>query len=152
MFLGEQGLTLDDKGRLVLPAKFRTFVTDPEDLKGFFIVADPRRIDRCLRLYTRAGYAAQYAQVKAAAGKAEDPLQFLRIYASYSEFAPMDSQSRFVVPQKLVDHAGLGREVVMVGMNEWLEIWDRGELKAQSEGSREKFGPLMTEALKPKLN
>jgi DNA-binding transcriptional regulator/RsmH inhibitor MraZ len=64
----------------------------------------------------------------------------------------MDSQSRFVVPQKLVDYAGLGREVVMVGMNDWLEIWDRGALKAQSEGSREKFGPLLTEALKPKLD
>jgi MraZ protein len=152
MFLGEQSLTLDEKGRLVLPSKFRTFITDPEDLKGFFIVADPRRIDRCLRLYTRTGYAAQYAQVKAAAGKAEDSLRFLRIYAAHSEFAPMDSQSRFLVPQKLVDYAGLGRDVVMVGMNDWLEIWDRGELKAQSEGSREKFGTLLSEALKPKLD
>jgi MraZ protein len=152
MFLGEQSVTLDEKGRLVLPSKFRAFVTDTEDLKGFFIVADPRRVDRCLRLYTRTGYTAQYAQVKAAAGKSEDALRFLRVYAAHSEFAPMDSQSRFVVPQKLIDFAGLGREAVMVGMNEWLEIWDKGEFQAQSEGSREKFGPLLKEALNPKLD
>jgi MraZ protein len=152
MFLGEQALNLDDKGRLVLPAKFRAFITDTEDLKGFFIVADPRRVDRCLRLYTRTGYASQYAQVKAAAGKSEDALRFLRVYAAHSEFAPMDSQSRFVVPQKLVDYAGLGREVVMVGMNEWLEIWDKASLNAQAEGSREKFGALWSEAMKPKLD
>jgi len=151
MFLGEQALTLDEKGRLVLPSKFKTFITDLEDLKGFFIVADPRRVDRCLRLYTRSGYAVQSVQIKAAAEKAEDPLRFLRIYAAHSEFAPMDSQSRFVIPQKLVDYAGLGRDVVMVGVNDWLEIWDREELKAQSEGSREKFMPLLTEALRPKL-
>jgi MraZ protein len=152
MFLGEQGLTLDEKGRLVLPSKFRTFITNADDLKGFFIIADPRGVDRCLRLYTRSGYTAQYDQVKSAAGKSEDAGRFLRIYAGFSEFAPMDSQSRFLVPQKLIDYARLGREVVMVGMNDWLEIWDRGELKAQSEGSREKFGPLFTEALKPKLD
>ncbi|HTF56294.1 MAG TPA: hypothetical protein VK661_03425 [Planctomycetota bacterium] len=151
MFLGEQALTLDEKGRLVLPAKFRTFITDPEDLKGFFIVADPRRIDRCLRLYTRSGYLVQSGQIKAAAEKAEDPVLFLRIYAAHSEFAPMDTQSRFLVPQKLVDYAGLGRDVVMVGVNDWLEIWDRAELRAQSEGAREKLLPLMTEALRPKL-
>ena len=152
MFLGEQALTLDEKGRLVLPSKFRTFVTDVEDLKGFVIVADPRGVDRCLRLYTRSGWSGQYAQIKAAAGKSEDAVRFLRIYAAHYEFAPMDSQSRFVVPQKLVDYAGLGREVVMVGMNDWIEIWDRGELKAQSEGSKEKFLPLIGEALKPKLD
>ena len=152
MFLGEQALNLDDKGRLVLPSKFRAFITDAEDLKGFFIVADPSRKNRCLRLYTRTGYGLQYAQVKAAAAKSEDSLQFLRVYAAHSEFAPVDSQSRFVVPQKLVDYAGLGRDVVMVGMNDWLEIWDKGELAAQSEGSREKFGALWSEALKPKLD
>ncbi|HZL70973.1 MAG TPA: hypothetical protein VFC86_00835 [Planctomycetota bacterium] len=152
MFLGEQTLTLDEKGRLVLPAKFRTFITNPEDLKGFYIIADPGRVDRCLRLYTRAGYAPQLSQIKSAAGKSGDPGRFLRVFAEHSEFAQMDSQSRFVVPQKLVDFAGLGREVVMVGMNDWIEIWDKGEFKAQSDGSREKFGPLLSEALKPKLD
>ena len=152
MFLGEQGLTLDEKGRLILPSKFRTFITDSEDLKGFVIIADPRGLDRCLRLYTRTGWSHQYAQVLAAAGKTDETARFLRIHARHADLAQMDSQFRFIVPQKLIDYAGLGREVVMIGMNDWLEIWDRGELDAQSEGAREKFGPLLTEALKPKLD
>ncbi len=149
-FLGEQDLTLDEKGRLVLPAKFKVFITDPEDRKGFFILADPLKGERCLRLYTRPGYARQQEQIKSAAHGASDPLQVLRIYAAHSEFALLDSQSRFVIPPKLVDFAGLGREVVMVGVDEWLEIWDRKEWAERARRDLEKVRGAIAEGLKPK--
>lgn len=151
-FLGEQDLTLDEKGRLVLPAKFKAFITDPEDLKGFFIAADPLRAERCLRLYTRAGYVRQQEQIKDAARRSEDPLQVLRIYAAHSEFALLDSQSRFVIPQKLVDFAGLGREVVMAGVLDWLEVWDRKEWVQRTQADRERLRGSLAEGMKPKLS
>ncbi|MBI4565100.1 MAG: hypothetical protein HY716_10455 [Planctomycetes bacterium] len=150
MFLGEQDLTLDDKGRLVLPSKFRSFITDPEDLKGFFIVADPLREERCLRLYTRSAYRSISENIMSIADQSEHPASFLRYMAAHSEFAPMDTQSRFLVPPKLVEYAALERDVVMVGMQDWLEIWDRKEWKIQAEGVREKLRPLLERALWPR--
>ena len=52
MFAGEFKHTIDEKNRLVIPAKFRTFITDEGDRKGFFILASPIQTEHCLRLYT----------------------------------------------------------------------------------------------------
>ena len=56
MFLGEFSHAIDEKNRLVLPAKFRAFINDLEDKKGFFIVASPVSGEHCLRLYTKSGW------------------------------------------------------------------------------------------------
>ncbi|MBI2931047.1 MAG: hypothetical protein HYY16_05300 [Planctomycetes bacterium] len=148
MFLGEQALTLDAKNRLVLPSKFRVFLTD-DDLKGFFMVVNPTRTERCLRLYPRSTWQRVQKGLMKKADDASDPSEFLRLIASHAEFAPIDAQFRFVVPPKLVEFAHLGRDVIMAGNHDWLEIWDPGEWETIAEQTREKYRPMLQRALWP---
>jgi MraZ protein len=133
MFLGEFAHTLDDKNRVVIPAKFRTFLTEPQDREGFFVIVSPNPEERCLRLFTMTAWKKVSEQLRKEAGKSEDPAGTLRFFASRGEFVPTDSQSRLVLPQKLLEYAGLKRDVVLVGNFEWIEIWNVHEYSAEAE-------------------
>jgi MraZ protein len=138
MFAGDFAASMDEKGRLVLPAMFRTFIT-AEDREGVFILVKPTRTERCLRIYPATYMKKVKAKILREAGKVEEPEEFLRAVMPQMTYAALDSQSRFLVPPRLVDYAGLGREVLMVGMTEWIEVWDPKEYAAASERSREKY-------------
>lgn len=140
MFVGEFPHAIDEKNRLVLPAKFRAFITDPEDKKGFFIVASPIPGEHCLRLYTMSGWKQVAAKLREEANKAKDPARYLRFFASRGEFGALDSQNRLVVPQKLMDYAGLQKDVLMVGNVDWIEVWNVGEYRAATESLDEEIG------------
>ena len=140
MFVGEFTHAIDEKNRLVLPAKFRAFITDPEDKKGFFIVASPVSGEHCLRLYTMKGWQRVMEKLQSEANKAKDPARYMRFFASRGEFGSLDSQSRLVVPQKLLDYAGLKKDVLMVGNFEWIEVWNVGEYRAATESQDEEIG------------
>ena len=138
MFAGDYALTLDEKNRLVIPAMFRSFIA-ASDREGLFLLVRPTRTERCLRAYPATYMQKVKLNILREAGKVEDPEEFLRAVMPQMQFTPLDSQGRFVVPQKLVDYAGLGREVLMVGMTEWIEVWDPKEYRVASERSREKY-------------
>ena len=140
MFLGEFSHAIDEKNRLVLPAKFRAFITDAEDKKGLFVVASPVSGEHCLRLYTRTGWKEVEVKLRQEANKAKDPARYMRYFASRGEFAQMDAQSRLVVPQKLMDYAGLKKDVLMVGNVDWIEVWNVGEYRAATESLDEEIG------------
>ena len=140
MFLGEVTHTIDEKNRLVLPAKFRAFINDPEDKKGFFIVASPVPGEHCLRLYTKSGWKPVENKLRQEANKSKDPARYMRYFASRGEFVPVDAQSRLVVPQKLMDYAGLKKDVLMVGNVDWIEVWNVGEYRAATESLDEEIG------------
>ena len=140
MFVGEFTHAIDEKNRLVLPSKFRAFITDPEDKKGFFIVASPTPAEHCLRLYTMSGWKLVAAKLREEANKAKDPARYLRFFASRGEFGSLDSQNRVVVPQKLMDYAGLQKDVLMVGNVDWIEVWNVGEYRAATESLDEEIG------------
>ena len=139
MFVGEFAHAIDEKNRLVLPAKFRAFINDPEDKKGFFIVASPVSGEHCLRLYTMTSWRKVKSKLEQEANKAKDPARYMRFFASRGEFGSLDSQSRLVVPQKLLDYAGLKKDVLMVGNFEWIEVWNVGEYRAATESLDEEI-------------
>jgi MraZ protein len=140
MFSGEFSHTIDPKNRLVIPAKFRAFITDPEDRKGFFILASPVPGEHCLRLYTKRGWNQVVETLKRHADAAKDPARYLRFFASRGEFAMSDAQARVVIPQKLMDYAGLKRDVLMVGNYDWIEVWNVDEYRAATESLDEEIG------------
>jgi MraZ protein len=139
MFAGEFRHTIDAKNRLVIPAKFRAFVTDPEDRKGFFVMASPVSGEHCLRLYTNAGWRRVSRSLHQQADRAKDPAKFLRFFASRGEFATIDAQSRLVIPQKLMDYAGIKKDVLMVGNFDWIEVWNVDEYRAATESLDEEI-------------
>jgi MraZ protein len=131
MLLGEYAHTLDDKNRLTLPAKFR------ESFVGGGIVT--RGLDGCLYLFARQ----QWEDLVAGRLSELDPLLeetrlMNRYFFSGAAEAEPDKQGRINLPPALIEHARLGREVVVAGVQDHLEIWDRAawrEHLKQVEGS-----------------
>ena len=133
MLLGEYDHTLDDKNRLTLPAKFRQSFSEG--------VVLARGMDGCLAVYTRDGWNTlvddRLAPLHPLSKESRQMSRF--VYAGASE-AELDKQGRVMVPSQLAEHAGLGREVVVAGMRDHLEIWDRAAWREQLkeiEGSAE---------------
>ena len=139
MFLGEYEHTLDEKNRLVIPAKFRTFIRSEQDREGFFILYDPATVDKCLRLYTPSGWQRQAEAIRTDAEKSDNPTDYYRLYAAHAEFIPADTQFRVVLPQKRLEEVGLSREVLLVGNFEWIEVWDPSEYRDQKARLKQKY-------------
>lgn len=141
MFAGEFRHTIDAKNRIVIPAKFRTFIAEEEDRKGFFILASPvRGEEHCLRLYTMGGWRKVVDTLRHKADGAKDPSRYLRFFASRAEFNALDAQSRITIPQKLMEYAGLKGDVLMVGNMDWIEVWNVNEYRAATESLDEEIG------------
>ncbi len=141
MFAGEFRHTIDAKNRIVIPAKFRAFIADVEDQKGFFILASPvRGEEHCLRLYTMSGWKKVVETLRQKADGAKDPSRYLRFFSSRAEFNKFDAQSRITIPQKLMDYAGLKGDVLLVGNMDWIEVWNVNEYQAATESLDEEIG------------
>jgi MraZ protein len=133
MLLGEYEHTIDEKNRLTLPAKFRQAFTD-----GLVLT---RGIDHCLTAYPRSEWGA----VVESRLRELDPLRregrlMQRFFYSGAAEAELDKQGRVMIPAPLAEHAGLGKEVVVAGIRDHLEIWDRASWRehlAEIEGSAE---------------
>jgi MraZ protein len=118
MLLGEFEHTIDDKNRLTLPAKFR------QALSGGLVIT--RGMEGCLSCYP----AADWQRLVESRLAGLDPLSkegrmmHRYFYSSASEAEP-DKQGRVMLPASLADNAGIVREVVVAGVGDHLEIWDR---------------------------
>jgi MraZ protein len=133
MLLGTHEHTIDDKNRLTLPAKFR------ESFAGSVVVT--RGFERCLHVYRREDWLGLVESRLAALDPLSQTARKLErfIYAGASE-AELDKQGRVIIPAHLLTYAGLSREVVVAGMRNRFEIWDRETWSrelAEVEGSAE---------------
>lgn len=124
MLLGEFEHTLDDKNRLTLPAKFR-------EAFGNGVVVS-RGFDGCLFVFTREGWdgfvASRLEGLNQFSREARQMNRFMFAGATETE---LDKQGRVMVPPPLLEHAGLGREVVVAGIRDHVEIWDRAAWREQ---------------------
>ena len=133
MLLGAHEHTIDDKNRLTLPAKFRQAFAD-----GIVLT---RGLDGCLYAFRRPDWDRLVESRLATL----DPLspegrRLQRHFFSGAAEADLDKQGRVMIPRELIEHAHLGREVVVAGVNDRLEIWDRAAWRnelAAVEGSAE---------------
>ena len=133
MLLGEYEHTIDDKNRLTLPARFRDTFAD-----GIVLT---RGMDGCLYAYTRADWQRLVDTRLATLDPLNpDARRMQRFFFSGAVDGELDKQGRIMVPAALSQHAKLGREVVVAGVYDHLEIWDRAAWRAQLsevEGSAE---------------
>jgi MraZ protein len=117
VFLGEYQHSLDAKGRIILPSKFRGLLAD-----GCVLT---RGLDKCLAVYPSQEWERVSSGLREASQSNRAARDFLRIwYASAVEEEP-DKQGRISVPEHLRDYAGLEREVTVTGRGEFAEIWSR---------------------------
>jgi MraZ protein len=133
MFLGEFEHLVDEKNRLTLPAKFREALADG--------VVVTRGIDGCLSAYPLDQW---HRLVESRLGSldplSQDDRMMQRYFFSAAAEARLDKQGRVMLPAALIEHAGLGREVIVAGVYDHLEIWDRAAWRkeiADAEGRAE---------------
>ena len=142
MFTGSYFHTMDNKGRVSIPARYR------EILKGCK--------DRQIILTNFGGYVLAFPQSewnKIEAKFAEQPLfrkdvrAFQRFLISGVEECPLDRQGRILVPPNLRDYARLSREVCLVGAIRCFEIWDRGTFESHRKELEESIDEVMLHEL-----
>jgi MraZ protein len=117
-FRGTFEYTLDAKNRLTVPAKFRAALADG--------VVLAKGVDRCMAIWTPDAYEVEVARVLEGfrPGSAQGR-ELARFFAANAIDTELDSAGRVMVPAFLLEHAGLGKEVVVTGAGECLEVWDR---------------------------
>jgi MraZ protein len=131
MFLGEYEHTVDAKGRVAIPARFRAQMDRGAVLsKGMGV---------CLSVYTMERWEEKSNEL--VAGKSSDELRDFerRIYPSASEI-DLDGQGRMIIPAKLRSYARIGNEVTIAGVRDHFEIWDHGvwqeyQARLEAEGN-----------------
>ena len=121
MFYGEHEHSIDRKGRLIIPSKFRE-VSKEHYVERFFVT---RGLDTCLFVFTEDEWKKQEAGFKSLSFTNSEARQFNRLYFSGACEVNCDRQGRILVPQYLKDFANIKREVVIVGVSNRIEIWSK---------------------------
>ncbi len=138
-FRGTFDHTLDAKNRLTVPSKFRAQLSD-----GVVIA---QGVERCLAIWLPADYDAYVEDALGGLNPMTRQARDLERYFSGNAFeADLDAAGRIMVPQVLMEWAGLGKDVVVTGVRKYLELWDRetwATLNTQLAGDV----PELTEAL-----
>ena len=117
MFYGEHEHTIDEKGRLTLPAKFRNA------LAGGVVLA--RGIERNIDVFPRESWDATVGRIADLDSLTREAREMKRYMFAGAAVAELDRQGRVLVPPHLAGHAGLGKDVVVTGVHDHIEIWDR---------------------------
>ena len=139
MFLGTHAPRLDEKGRLVLPAKFR------EQLAAGLVLT--RGQDRSLVVWPTAEFTS-YAERLGEASRSDARVRaYLRVLFSGASDEIPDRQGRITVPPGLRDYAGLDREVIVVGNGTTAEIWDAETWNTYLASQEDNFSGLNEEVI-----
>ena len=139
MFLGTHHPRLDDKGRLILPAKFR------EQLAEGLVITKGQ--ERCLYVWPVAEFARITEQLRQAPLTSRAARDYQRmLFAGASDEVP-DKQGRITIPPPLRDYASLTRECVVIGANTRVEVWDAEAWAAYEAAQEQQFAEVSEEVL-----
>lgn len=130
MFIGEFRHTLDDKGRLAIPVKFRASLAE-----GAVVT---RGLDRSLFLYPKTEWEKLAQKLAALPLGQSDTRAFARLMLAGAMDVEVDKSGRVTVPEYLRTYAGLAKDVVVTGLYDRLEIWDEtawNEYSTKTEGA-----------------
>ena len=135
MFYGEYLHSIDRKGRLILPAKFRE-VAKANFIEKFYVT---RGLDKCLFMFSEEEWRSQEAKFKSISFTKQEARTFNRIYFSGAGEVIPDRQGRILLPQYLKDFADIKRDVVIVGVSNRIEIWAKDKWQEFYGNSRQSF-------------
>ena len=139
MFLGTHAPRLDEKGRLILPAKYR------EELAGGVVITKGQ--ERCLYVFPQDEFTRITEALRTAPVTAKSVRDNSRVFfASASDELP-DKQGRITVPPALRAYAGLERDCVVIGANTRLEIWDTQAWDTYLAAQEDSFAEAAEEVL-----
>jgi len=124
LYKGKYVHTIDPKGRVIIPAKFR------EQLGDCFVVTKSE--DGCLNIYDEAGWEAFETNLKELPRNRKDVRSLIRFFLSNAADVEVDKQGRILIPQELREFAGLDKDVVLTGMADKIEIWSKERFEEEN--------------------
>jgi len=119
MFMGEYNHTVDTKGRLIIPSKFR------EDLGDEFVIT--KGLDGCLFVFPNHEWQTFEEKLKSLPLTNKSARQFARFFVAGATPCELDKQGRILLPGTLREFAGLEKDVVLTGMLSRIEIWSKSK-------------------------
>lgn len=135
MFYGEFEHSIDRKGRLILPAKFRE-VAKNQFVEKFFVT---RGLDKCLFMFAEEEWRSQENKFKSMSFTKQQSRTFNRLLFSSAVDVSFDKQGRILLPQYLKDFADIKKEVMIVGVSNRIEIWAKNLWNDFYANSRQSF-------------
>ena len=120
MFYGEYNHGIDNKGRLILPARLRE-VAKENGIEKFFVT---RGLDKCIFMFSDQEWRLQEQKFKSLSFTKQEARNFNRLFFSGAVEAAPDRQGRFIIPQYLKDFAGIKKDAIVIGISNRIEIWE----------------------------
>ena len=135
MFYGEFEHTIDRKGRLIVPAKFRQALK-AHDVASLFLT---RGLDGCLFLFPETEWRLAESRFKQIPFTKAEGRKFNRLFFSGAVEVTVDQLGRLLVPRTLKEFAQIKEDVVIVGVSSRMEVWAKEKWQAFYESSRQSF-------------
>ena len=135
MFYGEYEHTIDRKGRLIVPAKFRQALKE-HDIASLFLT---RGLDGCLFLFPESEWRMVESRFKQIPFTKAEGRKFNRMFFSGAAEVTIDTLGRILVPKALKEFAGIKADVMVVGVSSRMEVWSRERWQAFYETSKQSF-------------
>ncbi|WP_065570819.1 division/cell wall cluster transcriptional repressor MraZ [Microbacterium oleivorans] len=139
MLLGTHTPKLDDKGRVILPAKFR------DDLGPGVVIT--RGQERCLYVFSSVEFERVYERIREAPLTNKQARDFQRMFLSGASAEKPDSQNRITIPPHLRTYAGLERELIVTGVGAHAEIWNAEAWNAYADSNEDTYSDMEQEVI-----
>ena len=131
MFIGEYSHTLDAKGRLIIPSKFR------EELHTSFILT--RGLDGCLTIYSLKQWEKIFEEINKLPDTKKNTRMYVRVLTSNATECSLDGQGRILIPDTLLKAVVIEKDCKVVGANDHIEIWNEEAWKKYYEDAAKNF-------------
>ena len=139
MFLGTHAPKLDEKGRVILPAKFR------DELSAGLVVT--RGLERCLFVFSQREFESVTEKIRQASLTDKRGRDFIRMFLSGASQELADGQHRVMIPAHLREYAGLGRDLTVIGVGDRAEIWDNAAWEAYYAANEDGYSNTAEEVI-----
>lgn len=140
---GEYDCKVDAKGRFLLPSALKKQL--PDDEQRDFVIN--RGLDRCLILYPKRVWKQEMAEVYKRNQYVKRNRDFARMFINGAKPMELDGNSRVLIPKKLAEYAGIKKEIVVVGSNDRIEIWDQETFNTWYNENFDQMGALSEEVM-----
>lgn len=146
--LGEYEISLDSKGRFLLPSSFRKQL--PEGSGERFVIN--RGFENCLTLYPLDTWNEIAAQVDKMSDFKPKVREFKRLFRNGASFVDVDSAGRVLVPKILLEHTGIKKDIVFTAQGNKVELWDKDTYYAYINEHKDNFSDLAEEVTRGSVN
>ena len=144
MFIGEYHHTIDEKGRIIIPAKFR------EELGNNFIIT--RGIENCLFVYSEENWAKITDKLNSLPFTKKDARTFNRFFMSGATSVELDKQGRVNISKPLIDYASLLKDCVIIGTGDRLEVWSQESWESFFDSTKDSMSDIAENLFNESVN